>query len=415
MSLWRHRDFLKLWSAQTISLAGTQLTQLALPLTAVLWLAAPPFAVGLLAAAQYLPFILFGLVAGGWVDRVRRRPVLLVSDLVRAAVLAVVPIAWFAGGLRLWMLFPVAFVVGVCNVSFDVAHQSYLPSLVGREQLLEGNTNLQLSFSGAVVVGPGLGGVLVQALTAPVTLLLDVLSFLASAALLLSIGAREPAAPAGGRGGLLREVGDGLRFVFGHPHLRPIALATALDNLFGLSGMLAPVLVVYALRDLRMAPATYGLVLALGNAGALVGALANRRVSERLGIGPAIVASAAVPALAIFLLPPATPATAPLVLVVSLAASWFAIAVYNVNQVSLRQAVTPEHLLGRMNATMRFVIWGTIPVGTTLGGFLATVAGTRPTLWMAAAGSVVGVLPLLLSGLRSLRRIPSASTAVEAT
>jgi MFS family permease len=411
-SLWRYGDFLKLWSAQTISLIGTQLTQLALPLTAVLWLEASPFEVGALAAAQYVPFIIIGLVAGAWVDRIRRRPVLLVSDMIRAVLLAVIPIAYLLDGLHLWMLYPIAFAVGVFNVFFDVAHQSYLPSLVRREQLLDGNTKLQFSYAGAQLIGPGLGGVLVQVLTAPVTLLVDAASFVGSALLLVRIRGREQVSLGGqesSRPRLLSQVRDGVRFVAQHPYLRPIALSTAVDNIFGLGGMLAPVLVIYAVRDLHMSPATLGFVMAASNAGALLGALLNKRLSNLIGVGPAIVASACVPGVMTLLLPFATPSSAWVVFVISLGISWFAIAVFNVNQVSLRQAVTPDRLLGRMNATIRFVIWGTIPIGALLGGLLAELIGVWPTLWVSAAGSILAAAPLLLSNLRSLAAVPALS------
>ena len=409
-NLWRHRSFMILWSAQSINLLGTQVSLLTIPLTAIMLLNASVMQVGLLTAAGYLPVLLVGLPAGVWVDRLRRRPILIAADLGRAAILLTIPIAYALDGLRLWMLYPIAFCAGVLTLFFDIAHQSYLPSLVPREQLTEGNAKLELSYSGAQLAGPGLGGVLVQTLTAPIAIFADALSYLVSAGFLLAIRTPEPppARPEGEVLGIGKQIRVGLRYVLGHPLLRPIALTTGIGNLFDLFGMVAAILTLYAVRELHLTPLALGGVLAVANAGALLGAAVNGRLIRRFGVGPMIAASSVIPGLAVLLLPLATPATAMPVLSIALGLAGFAISVYNINQITLRQTVTPDAMQGRMNATIRVLIWGTLPIGTFLGGLLGGVIGLRSTLVIAGIGSVLASLPLILSPVRSLRELLQA-------
>lgn len=410
-SLWRHADFLKLWSAQSISLLGTQVTTLALPLTAILLLDASPVQVGALASLQYLPFLLVTLPAGAIVDRRRRLPVLVATDLGRAALLAAVPLAAWLGYLHLWLLYPVAFCVGVLSVFFDVAHQSYLPSIVDSEQIVEGNTKLQLSYSGAQLAGPGLGGVLVQLVTAPIAVAVDAISYLGSAVLLGMIRRREPPPPPveGGANlrGLARDIGAGLRFVWRHPLIRPIALATGTANFFYLFGMTGAVLALYAIRELGLSPALLGVVLVFGNVGAILGSLVVDRVLARFRFGRIMLAGSVVSALAITLMALATPGTAVVLLAAAVLVGEFGVTIYDISQISLRQAATPADLQGRMNATVRFVNWGPIPIGAFLGGVLGETFGLHTTLWIAAAGSLLPALPLLLSRVASLHELPT--------
>jgi MFS family permease len=409
-NLWRHRGFMLLWSAQSISLLGSQVSLLAIPLTAIMLLNASVMEVGLLTAAGYLPVLLVGLPAGVWVDRMRRRPILIVADLGRLAILLTIPIAYALDGLRMWMLYPIAFSAGVLTLLFDIAHQSYLPSLVRREQLTEGNAKLEFSYSGAQLAGPGLGGALVQILTAPIAIVADALSYLLSAVLLLTIRTPEPrpARPEGEEAGLGKQIREGLRYVLRHPLLRPIALTTGIGNLFDLFGMVAAILTLYAVRELQLTPLALGGVLAVANAGALLGAALNGRLIRRFGVGQMIAVSSVIPGLAVLLLPLATPETAMPVLSISLALAGFAISVYNINQISLRQTVTPDAMQGRMNATIRVLIWGTLPIGTFLGGLLGGAIGLRSTLVIAGIGSALASLPLVLSPVRSLRELPNA-------
>lgn len=418
-SLWRHTDFVKLWSAQSISLLGTQVTALALPLTAILLLNATPVQVGLLASLSYLPFLLITLPAGAIVDRRRRLPVLIATDLGRAVLLAAVPLAVWLGFLRLWLLYPVAFGVGVLSVFFDVAHQSYLPSIVENEQIVEGNTKLQLSYSGAQLTGPGLGGVLVQLLTAPIAIAIDAASYLGSAVLLGLIHRREAPVPppAGGAEprGLTHDIRAGLRFVWRHPLIRPIALATGTANFFYLFGMTGAVLALYAIRELGLTPALLGLVFVFGNVGAVLGSLVADRILARFRFGRIMLAGSVVSALAITLMALATPGTAMVLLPAAVLVGEFGITIYDISQISLRQAATPADLQGRMNATVRFVNWGPIPIGAFLGGVLGEALGLRTALWIAAAGSLLPAVPLLLSRVRTLHELPTQPIDVDAS
>ncbi|GAA1933658.1 MFS transporter [Streptantibioticus ferralitis] len=407
--LLRHQGFRRLWAAQAVSVLGAQICELALPLAAVEVLKATPFQVGLLAAVQYLPFLLFGLPAGAWVDRMRRRPVMITADLVRFAVLLTVPAAAFCGVLRMWLLYPVAFAVGVMTVFFDVASQSFLPTLVGEERLVEANTKLQLSQTAGQLAGPSAGGFLVQLLTAPVAVLANALGYAGSAVLLLLVRAAEPPIRDMVRPGLVAEVKDGLRYLFRHPLLRPITLSAGITNLFGLFGMVQAILVLYAVRDLRLSPAALGTTLAIANGGVLFGSLANGQVVRRLGVGPSLAWATFGLGGSVLLLPLATPGTAMPVLAVAMALAGLCASVFNINQISLRQTLTPASMRGRMTATLRFVVWGVIPVGTFVGGALARPLGLRGVLWIAGTGSVLAGLPLLASAVRSLRTIPIAT------
>jgi MFS family permease len=408
--LWRHPDFVKLWAGETISLVGSQITLLALPLTAVLTLGATPGQMGLLGAIQYAPFLLLGLFAGVWVDRLRRRPILIGANLGRAALLGLVPLLAALDLLRIEHLYVLAFPLGVLTVFFDVAYQSFLPALVRREDLVEGNSKLEASRSVAQVAGPGLAGMLVQFLTAPIALALDAVSFVVSAGCLMLIRVREstPTSGASGRG-VLAEIGEGLRLVLGNPLLRPIAGCTGSSNLF--SAAIQAVFVLYLTRELGIAPTVLGLIVGAGGVGALLGATLAQPAARRFGVGPTIVWPITLGSGAWLVLPLAgevPTATVPL-LMVAYAILLGGGTIYNVSQVSLRQAITPDHLQGRMNATMRFIVWGTMPIGALLGGALGEAIGLRTTLIVAALGALLAPLWVLLSPVRTLHRPPLSS------
>jgi MFS family permease len=411
-TLWRHGNFMKLWTAQTVTQFGDEITQIALPLTAILTLDADPFQLGLLGTFQFLPFILLTIPAGVWVDRMRRKPILIGADLGRAVALTSIPVAFVGGWLSIWQLYVVAFAVGCLEVFFDVAYQSYLPSVVERDQLIEGNAKLELSTSASTFGGPAVAGVLVEIFRAPLAILFDAISYLGSVLFLLLI--RRPETPpephsSGQAPSMFREAAEGLRYVLGNRYLRAIAPCTGLFNLFGNIGFV--VLLLYLVEDLGLSPATIGLIFALGNLGVFAGALVADRIPRRIGVGPTIVASAffsSFPLMLVALAPQDGPAP---FLVAALALATFTGVVYNVNQVSLRQAITPERMQGRMNATMRFIVWGTIPIGTLVGGFLGGVIGLQETIWVAAIGSFVAFLPVLLSPVRTLERIPEPEAA----
>jgi MFS family permease len=412
-SLWRHRDFLKLWSGETISLFGTQVTVLALPLTAVLTLGAGARELGLLNAARFAPFIVVTLLAGVWVDRRRRRPILVSTNLGRALFVAVVPAAAFADVLRIELLYLVGFLAGVLTVFFDVAYQSYLPSLIGRSQLTAANSRLEASHSAAEVGGPGVGGVLVQVATAPYALLVDAVSFLVSGLLLASIDREEPAPSRDDAAPRMRTaIRDGFRFTFSNPYLRPIAGEAATFNLFEQAIM--TVFVIYAVRELDLSAGLLGLIISIGAVGGLLGAVLASYPARRYGVGPTIVGAMVIACT----VPLAVPAIegAPATTVPLFGLTFFmwglALAVSNVHVVSLRQAATPDHLLGRMNASYRFFTYGAIPLGALLGGFLGEAIGLRATLLVAAFGLLLALLWLVASAVPRLRDLPEAPDSV---
>ncbi len=407
-SLWRQHDYLKFWAGQTISVFGSALTGLALPLTAVAVLDATPAQMGLLGAAATLPFLLVGLFAGVWVDRARRRPILLGADIARALLVGSIPLAMVLGWLRIELLFGVEFLVGVATVFFDISYQSFLPSLVGREHLVEGNSKMEISSSAAAIAGPSLAGVLIHVFSAPFAIVVDAVSFLISAGSLAWIHTPEPqpAAPAK-RPGVWREIGEGLHVVFDNRLLWHIAGCTATSNLF--SSVVNAVYVLYLSRQLGLKPETLGLIFAAGAPGFLIGALIAQRWAERLGVGPAIITSSALTALAALLVPLARGPLPALVGILMLSGFLLGIGnvVYNVTQVSLRQAITPGRLLGRMNASMRFLVWGTLPLGSLIGGALGQAIGVYPAISIGAAGGLLATLWVLFSPLRVLKVQPA--------
>ncbi len=406
--LWRHPDFLKLWGAETVSQFGTQISQLALPLLAILVLDASAFEVGALVTVQFLPFLLFTLPAGVWVDRVRRKPVLIAGDLGRAVLLATIPVAYAGGVLTLVQLYAVGFLVGACTVFFDVAYQSYLPSLVTREQIIDGNSKLEISRSTAQLSGPGLGGVLVQLLTAPYAVLVDAASYLGSVLFLVRIEASEPVRELvhedGTRPSLWSDLKVGLRFVLGNPNLRAQAGCTATSNFFFEVGF--AIVIVYFVRELGLSPGTIGIVLSVAGLGSLAAALTATRLSSRFGIGPTTIGVTLLQCPA-FLLIALAPKSAPLpFLLLGGPLLLYAAIVYTITQVSYRQAICPPHLQGRMNSVMRFLVFGTIPLGSLVGGALAGVIGLQETLLVGAVGSGLSFLWILLSPQRHLREMP---------
>jgi MFS family permease len=407
-SLWRSPDFLKLWTGETVSLLGSQVSLLALPLAAISILRATNFQVGLLASVERLPFLLVGLPAGVWVDRWPKRPVLIGGDIGRAIALASIPLAYAAGWFTIWQLYAVSFVAGVLTVFFDVAYQSYLPALVGREHLVDGNAKLEISRSVAEIAGPGLAGELIHLLRAPTAVAVDAVSFLASAVGIAAIRRPEPrriTVPRDQRAGMRKEIHEGLRYVLGHPVLRRIAGCTGMFNLFSI--LWVTVLLLFMVRTLRFGAGTIGLIFLLGNFGVLLGALVASRLGRRYGIGPVCCAAVAMAGSADLLGPLATRSNG----IVLLATAWFVAAVgnviYNVNQVSLRQSICPQRLLGRMNATMRFLVWGTMPIGGLLAGVLSTVIGLRPALWVGSVGCALSFLWMLSGAVLKVRQIPA--------
>jgi len=406
-SLWRHSDFLKLWAGESISLLGSQITFLALPLTAVIWLEATPFEMGMLGALEFAPFLLFSLAAGVWADRLPRRPILMAANIGRALLLGSIPLLALADRLTMGFLYAISFGVGVLTVFFDVAYQSYLPALVRREQLVEGNSKLEGSSSVAQIMGPALAGGLVQAFTAPIAIAVDAVSFLVSALFLGSIRLGEEASnQAGMWKPIWGEIREGLEVVFHSPILRSIAGCTATNNFF--SNVRFAVLTIYVVRELGIEPGLLGIIFAVGSVGALIGALLGSAIARRWGVGPTLICAILVSSIGSLALPAArgsmTFAVAMLTLGLFLPSG--ANPVYNITQVSLRQAITPHRLQGRMNASMRFLVWGTIPLGSLAGGVLGEVIGIHTTLVIGAIGGLLAVTWVFFSPVRSLIQPP---------
>ena len=412
--LWRHADFLKLWSAETVSQFGSQVTGLALPLVAVLVIEASAFEVSALVVIEFLPFILFAIPAGVWIDRLKRKPILVIADIGRAALLGSIPIAYAFDVLTLGQLYVVGFFVGICTVFFDVSYQSYLPSLVARERLVEGNSKLEVSRSAAQIGGPGLAGALIGIIGAPVAVLLDAISFLFSAAFLFAIRKpevlpeREEGAP---RPSMFKEAKEGLGYVLGNRYLRAISICTGTSNFFWSMG--GAILIVYAVRELDMSPALIGIVFSLANIGPLIAALTTNKVFERIGVGPTILYTAIGFSMAAFFYPLAPQDfPAPFFIAGGIIGGYASVA-YNITQVSFRQAICPERMQGRMNSVIRFMVWGTMPIGALLGGALGTWIGLRPAIWVAAIGASFTFLPILLSPVRSIEKMPEPTTEPE--
>jgi MFS family permease len=406
-SLFFHADFRRLWAGDTASQFGVFVGNTAVPLLAVVTLAATPFEMGLLTAAETLAFLLIGLPAGVWVDRLRRRRVMLTADFTRFALLLSVPVCWWAGVLTLAQLLVVVLVVGIATVFFDIAYQSYLPSLVGREHLLEGNAKLQAVQSTAQVAGPSAAGVLVQLVNAANTVLVTSLGFLTSALCLLRIRAVEPEPERGGHARLGPRIAEGLRFVFSDKPLRAIVATTATANFFG--GAFTAVQVLFLTRTVGLPPAAVGVLLAAGGAGGILGAVCSGALTRRIGQSRAIWLVPLFTWPGHLLLPLAAPGWRLGLAGFGLVLGGFGIIVYNVAQVSYRQAICPDRLLGRMNASVRFVVWGTLPLGGLLGGALGEGLGLRDALWVAVAGEVAAAGWVLCSPLRRMRDLPTAA------
>ncbi len=423
LSLWRHSNFLKLWASETISQFGTQFSGLAIPLTAVLLLKADSTQMGILAAVATVPFLVFGLLIGVWVDRHKRRRIMVTANLFRGVLLGLIPLAALTSTLTvlgLPLLYGVSFLIGVLTVFFDVSYQAYLPSLVEREQLVEGNSKLEASRSTAQVVGPSIAGLAIQLITAPIAIAVDTCSYFASAFSLSRISHDEQVLDPPSRPSVMSDMREGLGVVLKGIRLRSIAGSTGTSNLFS-SAMFA-IIILYFATVLGLTAFAIGVIFSIGSLGALAGVLFASKIAKRIGVGPAIVGSMFVSGpglIAFYFASPEWsfpvlnigkfPVTLSMILL--MAGSFvisFATVVYNINQVSLRQAIVPLRLQGRMNASMRFLVWGTIPLGSLAGGILGTVLGLRAAIGIGALGGSLAFLWVLLSPVRSLRTIPES-------
>jgi len=428
-SIWQNRNFLMLWTSETISQFGSQFTGLALPLTAIIILNANSTELGILTFAGTIPWLLFGLLVGVWVDRHRKRRIMVTSNILRGLLLSLIPVAAVLGmitRLGILFLYGVSFFVGFLQVFFDVTYQSYLPSLVRRDQLVEGNRNLQASASTAQVAGPTVAGIVISIITAPIAIAIDASSFFASAFALGRIDHEETIGEKISKRSVRSDIREGLRVVLGDRRLRMIAGSTGTYNFF--TNALGAILLLYFVLPspeglgVSKSPVsvTAGLIFSISSIGALVGVALATRITRAVGVGRAIVLSELIGGLGsipYFLSGSLT--ASPLFTLAGLGINGYillvmagqfvtniAVIVYNVNQISLRQSIVPIRLQGRMNATMRFLVWGTIPLGGLAGGLLGTFLGLRQAVGIAVIGGSLAFLWVLFSPVRTLKKIP---------
>jgi MFS family permease len=397
-------DFQRLWAGQTISELGSQVSLVALPLTAILVLHASAFAVALISSFEYLPFLVFGVIAGVWVDRLRYRHVLIIADVARAAVLGSIPVADAFGVLTMAQLYAVAFVTGSLTVFFSVAYHAYLPTLVERELLVVGNARLETTRSIAQTAGPAAGGGLVSVLTAPIAVAADAMSFGISALLLVAIRTKDAPTPDVSARRLRAELREGVAYLWRQPILRANLFSSGLANFS--FGIVWALVIVYAVRVLGLGAVTIGAVLAVGQAVGIAGAVIAPRIARRIGIGPAMIGAMALAGPAVLFIALADRTTA----IPFLTAGWalwsLAAFVTSVTGVSIRQALVPQRLQGRVVGATRSVIFGTAPLGAVAGGALAATAGFHTAFLVAAVCGFATFVPLLLSPARRLRELP---------
>jgi MFS family permease len=399
----RERDFRRFWVGETVSLFGDQITLIALPLAGVLALHASAAEMGYLTAAGIAPALVFSLHAGAWLDRHgHRRQTMIVTVVGRAVLLLTIPVAYWLGVLSLAQLYIVAFLIGTLSVLFFVAYTTLFVSLVPRERYLEANSLLNGSRAFSFVGGPSVGGLLVQALSAPGALIADAVSFLASAFTLGSISPVEPPTEEAERG----HVRAGMRYLWRSPVIRASLLATATINFFNF--VFWALFILYANRTLGVGPGVLGLVLGAASVGGVLGSILTGRISRRLGVGPAFVLSCVLFPAPLLLVPLAH---GPfwLVLTMLFAAeflSGFGVMILDIVGGSIKTALIPDRLRARVAGAYMVVNYGVRPLGALLGGALGTWIGLRPTLWIASAAAIAGVLWLLPSPLMRMRKLP---------
>ncbi|MGI5254852.1 MFS transporter [Actinacidiphila glaucinigra] len=413
-SLLRHRNYRLLLAGAAVSQTGSQVTIVAVPLLAALELQASPMELAVLTATESLGLLCVGLPAGAWVDRMRRRPVMIAADLVRFLAIASVPLAATLGVLTITQLYVVVWLTGMATVLFDVADQSFLPRLLPPDRLVAGNGNLAVVQSSAEVAGPGLGGTLVQVVGAPLAVLIDGFSYLMSAALLARIHVEEQAPGTSPGSTLRRDIVLGITFVLGHRLLRAITFSTAVTNFF--TAMLLAVQVTFWVHVLELSAFAVGWVSAASAVGGLVAAVLAGRLADRVGHSRMIWVSLMATSPFALLWPLSSGPWSAAIFAVGSFGIWFGAVIYNVGQLSFRQVLCPPEMLGRMNATIRFICWGTMPIGALLGGAVVTASGdARLALWVCAAGFLAAPIPVLLPPLRHVRDLPRPDEVPEVT
>jgi hypothetical protein len=402
VSLWRETQFGKLLTAAVVAAGGFHVSVMAMQLTAAVVLEASALEMGILVAAEFVPGLVIALPAGVGVDRLPRRPVMVMADAGRALLLGMVPLAWVGGWLSMPLLYVVALGVGVLTTLFDVAAPSYLPSLVGRARLLQANGALQAGSAAVTIIGPNIAGVLVQVLTAPITLAAAGIGYLASAAVLMTIRHPEPQTTVGLGAPMWSAIREALTYLLAHPILRTLSLTSAAYSFF--QAMRAAVFVLFMTQVLELEPVTLGLVWGAGGAGALLGALVAARLAARIGTGRALVAAYLLGPFAA-LAPAAVlvPAAAvPIVLVGQIGMGFWG-PVYGVNASTLTLGLVDERLIGRVVAANRFMYRAPEPLGALIGGIVGTVVGPGLTLLIAAVGISLGALWVYRSPVRHVR------------
>jgi MFS family permease len=411
--LWSDPNFVRLWSAATVSTFGTLVTRTALPFVAIILLHATPLSIGLLSVAEFAPGFLVGLVAGVWVDRLPRRPIMIACDLGRAVLVLTIPLAAAAGQLTLAQLYLVAIAASVLTVFFDVAYRSYLPTLISQDALIEGNSKLSAAGSAAETLAFGSGGWLVQWFSAPTAMLVDALSFLWSAFWVFRITAPEQQGRTQNRpANMFQEIADGLRATWHDPILRAMTIASML--IAAGYRMVGTVFLLFVYGQLGFGPGLLGLVFAVGGLSSLLGAAAVGRITRLAGFGPAMILAIAFVALGqgMVTLASGASAVALLLLIGQQLVSDPAATVYDVVEVSLRQTLAPEALLGRINASVRVVEAGAMVIGSLLGSILGETIGLRLTILVGSVIIALTGLWLAATPLRHLREIDHSALDV---
>lgn len=409
-SLWRHHDFRQLWMGDTVSVFGNQFVLFALPLMAVQLLHADAFEMGVLATLESAAFLIISLPAGAWVDRMRKKRVIVLGDLVRAVLLLSIPAAWLLDVLSMAQLYLVAALVGVVTVFFDIANQSYLPQIVEGNSLGDGNGKLQASQQTASAVGPTAASGLVGLVGAPLTIGITSICMALSSLFISRIRHQETHTHDSAHESLIQQIREGLSFVLRHPLLRRIVACTGLNNLA--SSAIFALFVLYVLRTLDLGQTLLGVVMSVGAIGGILGALSASRFQRFTGEGRAIALAAGLSGLSFIATPLASVLPSLPTLLIGWSLTSWAVVVYNIAQVSFRQRLCPKPLLGRMNASIRFLVWGPMPVGAFLGGALGHQIGIVPTLWIFAALALVASLPVIASPLLTMRILPSELDAL---
>jgi predicted MFS family arabinose efflux permease len=408
--LLRQRDFRLLWFGETVSKCGSAATDVALPLVAVTTLHASPLTVGVLGAATWLPYLLISLPAGAWVDRFPRRPVMVASNSVSALLFASVPVTAWLGRLTILHVLSVAFCTGLAKVFFRTAYQAYLPTIVGRWNLAEGNAKMQGSASAAEVTGPGLAGLMAQAFGASAALLADAISFLVSTACLRSIRLQEPPTQDPRRNdGLIRRIAAGLRYAVHDPYLRTLALYGSVGNLTLVA--VQTLLIVFLIRVVKVGPGPTGLLMTSMGIGGILGAMLTRTIIRRYGTARGLLLTAAATTPAGLLLPLAQPGPRLLLFTLGLLVLATGIVTSNVIAATFRQSYCPPHILGRTSAVMSFLVFGTMPLGAIIAGLTAAKFGTATAMWILCAGLMLPALILVVSPIGRLRDLPTANPA----